>query len=133
MKKIILTLTLGSLLYGCGKGDLPEDITRNPCEGKSQIQEVTIEEVSLEPVDNATQRGYIIKAKIINHTDKRLEGEPNFVFFANTIPHQVSGAGRCGDIIANSTCIYEDFVWERERPIDFSVSMECYYYTLSNN
>ena len=130
---MLIKFALASLLMGCGRSDMPEDTILNPCEGKCQIQEVTISEVSLEPVDNGTQRGYIIKAKITNHTDERLEGEPNFVFFANKKPQSVSGEGICGDIIANSTCSYENFVWERERPIDFSVSMECYYYTLSNN
>ncbi|MGB7841625.1 MAG: hypothetical protein WBL21_02460 [Salinimicrobium sp.] len=131
MKRIIAGFCVSLFLLACGIEEEPKPIEINPCEGKSQIAEVTIEDVSLEAVDNDTQRGYIIKAKIINHTNERLEGEPNFVFFPNDIPTKVSGSGRCGDILANSVCEYKIYIWENNRPIDFSVSMACVFYTLS--
>lgn len=132
MKKIIPGFAVSLLLLACGSEEMPEPVTRNPCEEKSQIAEVTIEEVSLEPVDNDTQRGYIIKAKIINHTNERLEGEPNFVFFPNDKPYSVSGSGQCGNILENSVCEYENYIRENNQPIDLSVNMACVFYILSS-
>ncbi len=132
LKRIIVIICVLIGIASCNTDDDLDSITFEVCEDAIQIEEVVVNNVSIQGVDNTAQRGYLLNATVVNNTNSEIQnGRVIITFFANNNPFTFNALGNCSTLDPNSNCSFFSFLpISATESIDQNPVVACFYYKL---